>query len=252
MYLESIVSYLDSYLDTSAWTDYPNALNGLQVDGPAEVTRVAAAVDGSEETIRSAVASGADLLLVHHGLFWGGLSPLRGPFFRKVQLLIQHGVALYSSHLPLDAHPEVGNSALLAAELGLPTEDRFGRPLGGEGVGWIGSSTPIPRDTFAGRVEVAVGGPVRVIPGGPAEVRRVALITGGGGSLIQEAVRCGADTLVTGEGAHHTYAEAMEAGLNVFYAGHYRTETFGVRALAAHLEARFGLPWVFLDHPSGL
>ncbi len=248
--LEQIVQYLDSRLEASEFPDYDRAVNGLQVSGPGEVRKVAAAVDAGEPSLRDAREAGCDLLLVHHGLFWGGSRPITGPLFRKVSELVQGGVALYSSHLPLDAHPEVGNCALLTRALGLEPSGAFGE-FQGRTVGWWAECS-LDREALRARVAEAVDGPVRVIAGGPDRIRRVGVVTGGGGAFIGEAARRGLDALVTGEGAHHTYLEALEQGVDVYYAGHYATETFGVRALARELEEEFGLPWIFIDHPSGL
>lgn len=249
--LSSLVDYLDGYLGVSTHPDYRTALNGLQVQGAEEVRRIAAAVDTSEAVIRDASEEGAELLLVHHGLFWDGLRPLTGRRFRKVAALIEARIGLYSVHLPLDAHPEVGNCALLARALGLDIQDRFGSFEGTE-IGWAGVPAEWDRSELVRRCEEVLDGPVHLIDGGPESLKRVAVVTGGGGSFIEEAARAGVDTLVTGEGSHHTFVDAHELGVNVVYGGHYRTETFGVRALAEHLGETFGLEWVFLDHPSGL
>jgi dinuclear metal center YbgI/SA1388 family protein len=260
--LHALVEYLDGYLDIPAHPDYSRALNGLQVGfpggaggtgaaGSSTVHRVAAAVDTSEAVVRSAVEAEAQLLLVHHGLFWDGFQPLTGRRYRRVEPLIRGGVALYSAHLPLDAHAEVGNCILLARALGLEVKGRFGE-YEGRPVGFWG--TPVEWDlaSLVSRFEGAVEGPVQVLDGGPESVARVAVVTGGGGSFIEEAARQGIDALVTGEGSHHTFVDAHELGVHVLYGGHYATETFGVRALAAHLAERFDLEWTFLDHPSGL
>jgi dinuclear metal center YbgI/SA1388 family protein len=190
-------------------------------------------------------------LLVHHGLFWDGLRPLTGRSFRRVEALIRGEVALYSSHLPLDAHPELGNGILLARRLGVEAPVPFGRAKGVH-TGWLGSVPEEGRRSFQARIASAVDGPVKVIPGGPETLRRVAVVTGAAGSLVEEAAASGADALVTGEGGHQTFGAAMELGINLFYAGHYATETFGVEALAGRLEQEFGVPWVFLHDPSGL
>ena len=249
MKLESLVEYMDGYLGVSTFPDYPNAHNGLQVQGSGEVRRICAAVDASEAAISVAAERGGDLLLVHHGLFWDGAAPVTGRRFRKLSALIRNDVGLYSAHLPLDAHPEVGNCALLARALGIDIEEGFGSFQDAD-VGWIGATSET-RGSLRERLSEALHVPVRLIDGGPARLRRVAVVTGAGGSMIAEAARAGADALVTGEGAHHTYFDAMEYGINVYYAGHYATETLGVRALASHLEERFGLPWEFLDFPTG-
>lgn len=250
MQLESLLQYLDEYLEVSDFPDYSTALNGLQVEGPARVERLAVAVDASEETIAGAAAAEADLLLVHHGLFWGGLRPLTGRRYRKVASLVRAGIGLYSVHLPLDAHPEVGNCAVLARELGVDLKGRFGRYEDRE-IGWRGGLST-GRDELRDRFARLVGGEVRLIPGGPERVRSLGVVTGSGGSFIEEAAREGLDALITGEGSHHTFVDATELGVNVYYGGHYATETWGVRALAGHLADRFGLAWSFVDVPSGL
>lgn len=252
MKLESILEYLDRYLGVSAHPDYRTALNGLQVAGPDTVRRVAAAVDASAASIREAASRGADLLIVHHGLFWGGLQPLVGPHFERIRLLIESGTALYSCHLPLDAHPEVGNCALLCRALGLEPAGRFGRHEGVEIGWWAEVDPPLTVEALRERTAAAVGGPVHVIPGGPERIARVGVVTGGGASFTAEAARAGLDALVTGEGPHHTHFDAVERGVHVLFGGHYATETFGVRALAEHLSERFDLEWLFIDQPTGL
>ncbi|MFC1660502.1 Nif3-like dinuclear metal center hexameric protein [Gemmatimonadota bacterium] len=248
--LESLIHFLDSRFDPENYPDYPNALNGLQVEGPREIHRVGAAVDASEKTIRLARERGVDLLLVHHGLFWGGLGRLTGPRYRKVTALIQAGMALYSLHLPLDAHPTFGNSALLASELGLKVEGGFAA-YEGEHVGWWGRNNT-DRAALGAALSAAVDGPVHTIPGGPEKIVRIGVVTGGGAGTMKEAADLGLDALVTGEAAHHHYHEALEVGINLFLAGHYATETFGVKALARHLAREFDVAWEFLDVPTGL
>ena len=249
MKLESLVEYVDGYLRVPDFPDYPNAYNGLQVQGAARVGSICAAVDASEAAINAAAERGSDLLLVHHGLFWDGAAPVTGRRFRKLSALLCNELGLYSAHLPLDAHPEVGNCALLARALNIEIEKGFGSYQGVD-VGWIGTTSETRR-SLGDRLSELLQVPVRLIDGGFDEIYRVAVVTGAGGSMIAEAAASGADALVTGEGAHHTYFDAMEYGINVYYAGHYATETLGVRALASHLEARFGIPWEFLDFPTG-
>lgn len=249
MKLESLVEYVDQYLRVPDFPDYPNAYNGLQVEGAARVGSICAAVDASEAAINAAVERGSDLLLVHHGLFWDGAAPVTGRRFRKLFALLSNQLGLYSAHLPLDAHPEVGNCALLAHALNIEIDEGFGS-FQGVDVGWIGTASETRR-SLRDRLTESLQVPVRLIDGGPDRIHRIAVVTGAGGSMIAEAAASGADALVTGEGAHHTYFDAMEYGINVYYAGHYATETLGVRALAAHLEARFGIPWEFLDFPTG-
>lgn len=250
MRLSELTGYLDTLLRVTEVPDYPNALNGLQVENAGEVTRVAAAVDASEASIQEAITAGCDFLLVHHGLFWDGNQPVTGRRYRRLSALLREGVALYGAHLPLDVHPELGNNAVLARELGIPAHGRFGE-YHGEALGIWGEVDWSPRE-LEERLETALGGAVQIIEGGPSRVRRVGVLTGGGGGLVGTALAAGLDALVTGEGSHHHYFDATEGGIHLCLGGHYATETWGVRALAAHLEERFGLPWVFLDLPTGL
>jgi dinuclear metal center YbgI/SA1388 family protein len=207
-------------------------------------------VDASEAAIEEAVRRQGDLLIVHHGIFWEGVKALTGRRYRRIARLIQGRLGLYSVHLPLDSHPEVGNCALLARRLGVDIRGPFGTSLGVP-IGWRGT-VDVDRDAFRAVVEGAVGGPVRLIPGGPARIRTVGVVTGGAGSLLGEAVKAELDAFVTGEGSHHTFVDAMEDRINLYYAGHYATETFGVQALAEHLATSFGLTWEFIDLPSGM
>ena len=248
--LAGVVAFLDRFLRVSAVPDAPHALNGLQVANAGAVSRIAAAVDACAATIRLAAAREADLLLVHHGLFWGGLEPLTGRAYARVAGLVQHNIALYSAHLPLDVHPEVGNNHLLAGRLGVAVRGAFGEEYGVCLGVW--GELDVPRAELARRLERVVGGTPRLLGFGPDAVHKVGIVTGAAGSMIAQAAAQGLDTFVTGEGSHHTFFVAEELGLNVFYAGHYATETVGVQALAERLGAEFGLPWSFLDHPSGL
>lgn len=252
MQLESLLQYIGEYLAVEGYPDYPGALNGLQVGGPAEVQKLAVAVDASEASIQAAADRGADLLIVHHGLFWGGLRPLTGPHLRRVRALLDNDMALYSCHLPLDGHAEIGNSALLGRALGLDLEGKFAAFEGAQ-VGWHGRpEEPLDLSGLVARAETVLDGPVHAIPGGGERIDRVGVVTGGGASFIEEAVRLGLDALVTGEGPHHAHFEAMELGIHVLFAGHYATETFGVRALGDHLAERFVLDCDFIDQPTGL
>src|SRR5690606_913804 len=212
--------------------------------------RIGVAVDASEASIRAAAGRGCDVLIVHHGLFWDGNVPVTGRRYRRLRLLIERGIALYSAHLPLDVHPEVGNNVVLARELGMMVEGTFG-DYKGMPVG-VWGRLALSREALAARLDEVLGGRVRLLPGGPERLERVGVLTGAGGGMIAEAIAAGLDALVTGEGAHHTYFDAIEGGINVYYGGHYATETWGVRALAAHLSERFGVPTEFIDLPTGL
>jgi len=250
MHLADLVDYLDGYLRVREVPDAPEAFNGLQVANAGAVTRTGAAVDLCEATVRLAAEQGADLLLVHHGLFWGGPKPLTGPAYRRASGLIRGNIALCSAHLPLDLHPEVGNNVVLARRLGVAVHGEFGEEYGVRIGVW--GELDVSRATLEQRIAAVLGAAPRAMAFGPERVRRVGIVTGSAGSMIPQARAAGLDTYITGEGAHHTFFAAEELALNVFYAGHYATETVGVKALAEHLHAKFGLPWTFLDHPTGL
>ena len=248
--LETLVVYLDGFLAVSDIPDAPGALNGLQVENSGSVKRIAAAVDACQVTIDAAADSRVSLLLVHHGMFWGPAQPATGRHWCRLKRLLDHDIALYSAHIPLDCHPTVGNNAILAAELGVADTQPFG-DYNGTTIGLAGTLSE-SRDSLVARVTNLLGDAPHVIPAGPSEVRRIGIVTGGGGSMIEQARDAGIDTFLTGEGTHHTHFDAAEWEINVIYGGHYATETFGVKALAAHVEQEFGIPWEFLDNPTGL
>ncbi len=251
VYLSEVAAAFDTELRVREIGDWAQALNGLQVENPSgRVTKVGAAVDANLTTVTRAAEKGIDLLLVHHGLFWNGAKPLRHGTYRLWRTLIERGVAVYSAHLPLDVHPTLGNTALLARALGFEQGEWF-LPLKGVDVGFKFHVT-LPRAELAQRLEQAVGGRVTVCPGGPAETATIGIITGGAGDEVRAVAAAGVDTFITGEGQHWTFGLAEELGVNILYGGHYATETFGVKALAAWAGDRWGLPWEFLDHPSGL
>ena len=253
--LRAIVAALDLELRTGEIPDYPGAVNGLQVANPGTVRRVAVAVDASRAAIAEAVISGADLLIVHHGLFWSGVQPLIGMQYDKFRSLLSSGLAVYSSHLPLDLHAEHGHNVRLAQALGLTPDGGFARYKTVD-IGVTGAANE-PTDDLVSRVQAfsaRYGGTIRTtIPPQGRRTRRWAICTGGGASAesLAEARDRGIDTLIVGEGPHHTTVSAIEHDLCVVYAGHYATETLGVQALGAFLETRFGLPWTFLHLPTG-
>jgi dinuclear metal center YbgI/SA1388 family protein len=248
--LTAIVKYADRILRTPDIGDYSGAVNGLQVENSCRITRIAAAVDASLATVKLASAAQADLLVVHHGLFWSPSHPWTGKKYELLRALLDHNIAVYSSHLPLDAHRKLGNNAQLAAALGLkqlkPFFPSHGQPIG------LRATANLTRDELSKRLARATGATPRLIPGGNKICRYIGIVTGGAGGELKIAAGAGVDTFITGEGPHWTYALAEELGLNVFYAGHYATETFGVKALAKHLSGKFRVPWTFLDHPTGL
>lgn len=250
--LNQVVAALNKELRVTELPDYSNALNGLQLENSSgQVRRVACAVDACEPIIRQAIEAEADLLLVHHGLFWNGLQRLEGAAFSKLRLAIEGGLAIYSAHLPLDIHPSLGNNALLARALQVRRCTPF-FPWKNLLLG-LRATVSLDRAQLVEKTRAAIGGgPVHLCPGGPSRVRQLGIITGGAGSEIAAIAAEGIDTFITGEGPHWSYTLAEELGVNILYAGHYATETFGVRALAAWLERKFGLPHVWLDHPTGL
>jgi dinuclear metal center YbgI/SA1388 family protein len=248
--LKQIALYCDRLLNTSAVHDYEGAVNGLQVENRGGVAHVAAAVDASLATAQKAIADGASLLLVHHGLFWSKRQPWTGKNFELMRLLLDHDLAVYSAHLPLDMHPRFGNNAQLCASLGLRNFKPFFR-MKDQFLG-LQSAASIPRDELARRLANVTKTEAKLIPGGPKVCRRIGVVTGGAGAEVKLAATEGVDTFITGEGPHWTYALAEELGVNVLYGGHYATETFGVKALAEHLSKKFRVPWSFIDHPTGL
>ncbi len=248
--LTEMVAFMDRELNVAGIPDYPGAVNGLQLANEGKVERIIAAVDASLPVIEAAAAGGPGLLIVHHGMFWQGTQPLTGPFYRKIKIAMEAGLAIYSAHLPLDVHPQWGNNIQLAKAIGLidpqPFFDWKGIFLGLRG-SWEGSR--------AGLVETlgqAVGGKVHVCPGGPEKISSIGLITGGAGSEVAAVAANGVDTFISGEGPHWSHPLALELGINLLFGGHYATETFGVKALAEAAATRFGVSWEFLDHPSGL
>ncbi|MBU0702776.1 MAG: Nif3-like dinuclear metal center hexameric protein [Chloroflexi bacterium] len=246
-----LVAYLDNYLRVPEIQD--SSQNGLQVEGPEEVTKVAFAVDGCQESFEQAVAAGAQLLIVHHGFFWEDPIRLVGPLFRRVRTLIGGNCGLYAVHLPLDLHPQVGNNAELARLLGLKEPRTFGKYHGVEiGIGGT-LDPPTPLEVLVERLTKATGEPpVRVLAHGPERVSRVGCISGDAAILMNQVIAAGFDTFITGETRHEFFHYAAEWGINVIYGGHYGTETLGVKALAHHLEKKFGLETIFLDIPTGM
>ncbi|HET7460825.1 MAG TPA: Nif3-like dinuclear metal center hexameric protein [Longimicrobium sp.] len=250
MRLSELAGYLDTYLRVAEVPDWGGALNGLQVDSPREVRRIACSVDAAQACIDRAVAWGADLLLVHHGLFWDGNVALTGRRYRRVKAILDADLAVYAAHLPLDVHPDVGNNAVLARELGMDVRGSFGAYKGTPVGVW--GELDVTRDELRARLETALAGPVQLVAGGPERIRRAGVITGGGADEIAAAAAAGLDAFITGEARHHNFFDAEEGGINLLLGGHYATETWGVRALARHLADRFGFEWTFIDHPTGL
>jgi dinuclear metal center YbgI/SA1388 family protein len=254
--LQDVTTYLDEFLQTAATPDYPQALNGLQLENRSEIKGIAAAVDFSTRAVHEAIAKKANLLVVHHGMFWAGLERFSGSAYAKIRTLIEADVAVYSSHLPLDRHPTLGNNVLLAKQLGLEVSGPFARFqeifVGVSGYTEMETSEIVKRtDAFA----QSNGGTTRTsLFREGRRTKRWAICTGAGASAetLRQASAAGIDTLIVGEGPHWTAVHAEENDLALIYAGHYATETLGVRALAKHLGERFDLPWHFVNAPTGL
>jgi len=252
MKLPQLTEYLNNLLQIAAVPDYPNAVNGLQLENAkGEVTKIAAAVDAHLPVVKQAIARGCDLLLVHHGLFWSGLQPVTGATFEKLRTGLENHLAIYSAHLPLDGHLELGNSILLGKALGLEAVWEPCFAFKGFNIG-VRAAVSVSRHELFDRLSKALGLKPHVCAGGPEMTQHIGIVTGGAGSEVAAMKAAGIETFITGEGPHWSYTLAEELGVNLFYGGHYATETFGVKALAVHLSEKFGLPWEFVDHPTGL
>ena len=248
----NFVDRLDDLLRTDDYADLDASANGLQV-GRAEgtVERVALAVDAATATIEEAVERDADVLLVHHGLAWDGFDRLTGLHYDRIEPLVANDVALYVSHLPLDGHQELGNAAGVADVLELEDREPFGE-YGPEYVGTRGTAAETyDADDVATLLDKALDTETQVLDFGPNEIDEVGIITGSGADWIEAAAEAGLDALVTGEGKQKAYHEARDLGLNVFLAGHYATETFGVRALGS-LAEDWGIETTYIEHPTGI
>jgi dinuclear metal center YbgI/SA1388 family protein len=253
---QTIADRLDALLRTADIPDYPGALNGLQFANAREIRRVACAVDYSTMAVREAARVAADLLLVHHGMFWGGARPIVGPIYEQIVTLVRNGIAVYSSHLPLDLHPELGNNILLARRLELEPSAGFARfktiDVGVSGTCNIETESLVDRARAFAR---GFAGDIVVTPCAPGRrTHRWGICTGAGADsdTIREALERGIDTMIVGEGPHHTAVQARDLGIVIIYAGHYATETLGIRALGDRVADEFGIEASFLDAPTGL
>jgi dinuclear metal center YbgI/SA1388 family protein len=245
-----IVAYTNDYLRIAEVEDWPNALNGLQLENSGAVKKIAAAVDLSTHALEAAAEIGANLLLVHHGMFWPGLRAVTKALHRQIKVALANDIAVYSAHLPLDLHDQVGNNILLIRALGIEKSQPFFEEKGS----LLGrtASVKIPFSEIARRLEIAVAGPVKRTAAGPEITARLGVISGGAGGEIERVVAEGIDTFITGEAPHWAAVMAGELRINLLLGGHYATETFGVKALAAHLAEKFQLDWEFIDLPTGL
>jgi dinuclear metal center YbgI/SA1388 family protein len=245
---DEIVAYLDERLGVASIEDV--SCNGLQVEGAEEIERVGIATDAALATYRRAIELDCQLLFVHHGLIWGGLRGVTGRERRHLELLLKNELNLYAAHLPLDAHPELGNNAQLAGIVDLERRRPFG-DYHGNALGLSGElPEPLTLLDLAGRFQSKIGGTPKTLPFGPEQVRTLAIVSGAGSGDLSLAAEQGLDAFVTGEGRHEDHHLALESGVNVVYLGHYHSETVGVRAVGRELEKRFGVESTFIDVPT--
>lgn len=241
--LDALVRYCDKRTRRSAFKDAPGAFNGLQVGNDGRVTKIGAAVDAGVIPFQKAVAAGIDFLVVHHGMYWDMPRPLTGAAYERVATLVRNNCALYSNHLPLDGHPQIGNNALLAKQLGL-TPSRPFLVRDGEAIGCIASAR-FSRAALLARLQRLYGRVIAIECGSRAP-RAIAFCSGAGNSAVPELVPAGVDTLVTGELREEWFNRAQEEKLNLYLCGHYATEVHAVKALAVELAKKFNLPWEFV------
>jgi len=242
--LSQLVEYCDKRTRRPSFKDFPGAHNGLQVANDGRVTRIGAAVDAGKVPFERALERGVDFLIVHHGLFWGGVQPLVGPVYDRYSALVRGNCAVYSSHLPLDAHEEVGNNVIIARQLGLKPRRQF-LPHENELIGWI-APNKFKRSQLIARLEELYPR-VIAIECGSATPKHVAFCSGSGNGSVPHLLAAGVDTLITGELREEWYNYAEEHRLNLLCCGHYATEVHGVKALAAELAKKFRLPWEFIE-----
>jgi dinuclear metal center YbgI/SA1388 family protein len=252
--LTDVIGFLDAELRRAEIPDYPGAMNGLQLANRGEVRHVAGAVDYSTRVVTEAVQAKVDLLILHHGMYWTEVTPIIGTSFERLSALMANDVAVYGSHLPLDLHPRFGNNPLLARELGLTPSGGFAM-MRGVAIG-VSGDADIPTGQLVERAESfcdRFGRPLIVTPVRAGQVtRRWGICTGAGASTesLREAAQLGLDTIIVGEGPHHTAVQAGDLGITVLYAGHYATETLGVAAIAEEVARQFGIRWSFIDAPT--
>lgn len=247
---KQLVKFLDDYLRISEIPDY--GPQGLQVEAErSQIGRIALAVDVSPPIIAAAAAWDAHMLLVHHGILWGQLGRIAGPLGERVRRFLSCDMHLYGAHLPLDAHPEVGNNAVLADLLELKNRSWFAE-IKGTPLVVVGDRTPTPVSALVEKLNTELPTQARVLAHGPDMARRIAILSGSGADYIEAAVAQGADTFVTGETSHAHFWLAADYGINVIFAGHYATETVGVKALGRLLTEKFGVETHFIDFPTDM
>ena len=241
--------YLDNLLEINSIRDAPHALNGLQIQNQGEIKKIGLAVDLCQATIDLALEKQCQMLFVHHGAFWSGLQPIRGKHYEKLSAMMQANIGLYSAHIPLDLHPAYGNNRALADLIGLENLESFGE-YDGIKIGFKGSLPAISSEKLGQVLEQKLDSQVKVI--GKGDVKTVGLVTGGAADIVQQAIQEGLDCYITGEGANHHFHEATEGNCILIFAGHYATETGGVKSVGKHLKEKFDIDSEFLHYPTGL
>ncbi len=243
-----LVNYLNERLDIGSIDDV--SVNGLQVEGADVVKKVGLATDAAMAVYRQANEMNCDMIVAHHGIIWGGIERVTGRDYEHIKFLIEHDINLYAAHLPLDAHPEIGNNALLVRMVGLLNLEPFGT-YHGLSLGFRGT-LPEPKtpDELAALFQGEIGGKSLILPFGPDKVQTLALSSGGSSSLLKEAIALGLDCFVLGEGKHEDHHLAREGNINVIYLGHYHSEIVGVKAVGQEISKRFGIETVFIDEPT--
>lgn len=243
-----------SFLEIDQLRQIDDSLNGIQVScsSAKQIKKLAVAVDACAESIRRAHEAGADVLFVHHGMFWGKPEPVSGSLRERLKMLLEFDMGLYACHLPLDRHPEVGNNAQLANLLGITERRPFGT-YHGITIGWAGKLPhPMSLDEIILKILPDRSSPRSVIAAGPSEISTVAIVSGGAPFESFEALAAGTDLYITGEPSHSVYHAMLEGGMNFVAAGHYATETWGVKAVAEKAHAELAIDTIFIDLPTGL
>jgi dinuclear metal center YbgI/SA1388 family protein len=245
--------FFRSFLDIEGFISADNSLNGIQVDNDgSEIKKIAFGVDAAMETFEQAAAIGADMLFVHHGLFWGDPARISGSLRNRIKFLLDHNICLYAVHLPLDQHPQMGNNAVLAQLLGLENIEPFG-VYHGRKVGYKGTfPKPVAIDEAVKKINFMGRPPAGVFPFGRSENASAAVISGGAPFNVNDAIEEGVDLFITGESSHGVYHSCLEAKINMIAGGHYNTEVWGVQAVMRHCNAELGIETEFIDVPTGL
>jgi dinuclear metal center YbgI/SA1388 family protein len=249
--LQDLVAFCDQRTRRADVKDFDGAHNGLQIENNGTVTRIGAAVDAGLRPFEAAIAEGIDFLICHHGLFWNPPIPLAGAHYRKVKAALDGNLAVYGAHLPLDCHPEIGNNALLAKALGLNKIDTFLNYEGND-IATVAQGPAGGRAELAQKLQALFPETFGAIEYGGEQPKRIGILTGSGQSAVPQLLESGIDTLITGELRQHHFNLAQELGLNLYPCGHYATEVFGVKALAAEAAETFQIEWQFIGQPCRL